>query len=334
MRPSLIRVEADEVTYNLHVMVRVEIEIALLTGAISTADAPAYWNSKMKEYLGVVPDTDANGILQDMHWSIGLFGYFATYTLGNLIALQLWEQYKKDDAQWADRIQRGEFGTLARMAACGAPSARPQLSTARSGEAHHWPFAVDDSVSRVSGVEIRRVVRYLDRGTHVIHLRVTASTVGPDDLVPAVSALHKGGVVAFPTETFYGLAVDPRSAAAVKKIFELKRRAPDQPLPLIACDIDQVVDHVGTMTPLAARLASRGWPGPLTLIILRRRICALTCIFRRARLRFASRQMPWRGLSREVPATRSRLRAPISPAIRQPQRPIASSRRSAAASTC
>jgi carboxypeptidase Taq len=112
VRPSLIRVEADEVTYNLHVMVRVEIEIAMLTGAICTADAPAYWNSKMKEYLGVVPDSDANGILQDMHWSIGLFGYFATYTLGNLIALQLWEQYKKDDAQWADRIQRGEFGNL------------------------------------------------------------------------------------------------------------------------------------------------------------------------------------------------------------------------------
>ena len=101
----------------------------------------------------------------------------------------------------------------------------------------------------------------------MIHLRVTASTIGPDDLVPAVSALHKGGVVAFPTETFYGLAVDPRSAAAVKKVFQLKRRAPDQPLPLIVCDIDQAVDHVGTLTPLAARLASRGWPGPLTLII-------------------------------------------------------------------
>ena len=110
--PSLIRVEADEVTYNLHVMVRVEIEIAMVTGAISTGDAPAYWNSKMKEYLGVVPDTDANGILQDMHWSIGLLGYFATYTLGNLIALQLWEKYTEDDPQWAERIRRGEFGTL------------------------------------------------------------------------------------------------------------------------------------------------------------------------------------------------------------------------------
>ena len=112
VRQSLIRVEADEVTYNLHVMVRVEIEIALLTGAVSTVDAPAYWNAKMKEYLGVVPDNDARGILQDMHWSIGLFGYFATYTLGNLIALQLWEKYKDDDPQWAERIGRGEFGPL------------------------------------------------------------------------------------------------------------------------------------------------------------------------------------------------------------------------------
>jgi L-threonylcarbamoyladenylate synthase len=100
----------------------------------------------------------------------------------------------------------------------------------------------------------------------MIHLRVTP-LVGPDDLAQAVSALGRGGVVAFPTETFYGLAVDPRSAAAVKRVFEVKRRAPDQPLPLIADGVDQIIDHVGTMTPLAARLASRGWPGPLTLII-------------------------------------------------------------------
>jgi L-threonylcarbamoyladenylate synthase len=100
----------------------------------------------------------------------------------------------------------------------------------------------------------------------MIHLRVTP-LIGPDDLVQAVSALGMGGVVAFPTETFYGLAVDPRSAASVKRVFALKCRAPDQPLPLIASGVDQIIDHVGTMTPLAARLASRGWPGPLTLII-------------------------------------------------------------------
>ena len=112
VKRSLIRVEADEVTYNLHVMLRVEIEIALLTGEVSTHDAPEYWNAKMKEYLGVAPDTDASGILQDMHWSIGLFGYFATYTLGNLISVQLWETYKHDDPLWMERIQQGEFGPL------------------------------------------------------------------------------------------------------------------------------------------------------------------------------------------------------------------------------
>jgi L-threonylcarbamoyladenylate synthase len=101
----------------------------------------------------------------------------------------------------------------------------------------------------------------------MIRLRVTPSSIGPDDLAPAVNALHQGGVVAFPTETFYGLAADPRSALAVKKIFDIKRRGADQPLPLIASSVQQIVDHVGTMTQLAERLASRGWPGPLTLII-------------------------------------------------------------------
>ncbi|HUP40294.1 MAG TPA: carboxypeptidase M32 [Vicinamibacterales bacterium] len=112
VKRSLIRVEADEVTYNLHVMLRVEIEIALLTGAISTKEVSEYWNAKMLEYLGIMPDSDANGILQDMHWSIGVFGYFATYTLGNLMSVQLWNKYTQDDPRWAVRIEAGEFGTL------------------------------------------------------------------------------------------------------------------------------------------------------------------------------------------------------------------------------
>ena len=106
-------------------------------------------------------------------------------------------------------------------------------------------------------------------------LRLTIGS-SPDaaQLAPAVEALHTGGVVAFPTETFYGLAVDPRSPAAVAKVFALKQRPPDQPLPLIAADIDQVADHVGTLTPLARRIAAQGWPGALTLIIpASRRLC-------------------------------------------------------------
>ena len=101
----------------------------------------------------------------------------------------------------------------------------------------------------------------------MIRLRVRAAAITPDDLAPAVSALRRDGVVAFPTETFYGLAVDPRSAPAVQAVFHLKRRGRDQPLPLIASGLDQIIDHVGTLTPLGERLASRVWPGPLTLII-------------------------------------------------------------------
>ncbi len=101
----------------------------------------------------------------------------------------------------------------------------------------------------------------------MIRLRVAPGHVDENALVPAISALRNGGVVAYPTETFYGLAVDPRLAFAVTKLFALKRRPADQPIPLIAAGIAQVVEQVGTMTPLATQLASRGWPGPLTLLI-------------------------------------------------------------------
>jgi L-threonylcarbamoyladenylate synthase len=101
----------------------------------------------------------------------------------------------------------------------------------------------------------------------MIRLRVDPRHVTADTLMPAISALRSGGLVAFPTETFYGLGVDPRLTFAVTKLFALKRRTPDHPLPLIAASVQQVIDHVGTITPLAARLAARGWPGPLTLII-------------------------------------------------------------------
>jgi L-threonylcarbamoyladenylate synthase len=101
----------------------------------------------------------------------------------------------------------------------------------------------------------------------MIRLRVDPKHVTAAVLMPAISALRSGGVVAFPTETFYGLAVDPRLTFAVTKLFELKGRLPDQPIPLIAASMQQVIERVGTITPLAKRLAVRGWPGPLTLII-------------------------------------------------------------------
>ena len=89
-----------------------------------------------------------------------------------------------------------------------------------------------------------------------------------DTLAAAVRTLHDEGVVAYPTETFYGLAADPRSSAAIEKVYSLKGRRSSMPLPLIAASVEQVRDHVGEMTPLAEQLALRGWPGPLTLIIV------------------------------------------------------------------
>ncbi len=87
--PSLIRVQADEATYNLHIIVRFELERALIAGDLAVADVPAAWNDKYRASLGIVPRNDAEGCLQDIHWSAGLIGYFPTYTLGNLYAAQL-----------------------------------------------------------------------------------------------------------------------------------------------------------------------------------------------------------------------------------------------------
>jgi len=112
VQPSLIRVEADEATYNLHVMLRVELEIGLIEGTISVRDLPELWNARMQEYLGLTPPDFARGVLQDIHWSAGLFGYFATYTLGNLIAVQLWERFASIRPSRDEDIERGDFAPL------------------------------------------------------------------------------------------------------------------------------------------------------------------------------------------------------------------------------
>ena len=110
--PSYIRVEADEVTYNLHILLRFEMERALMTGDLKPADVPGEWNSRFKKYFGLAVDTDANGCLQDVHWSAGYFGYFPTYTLGNLYSAQFYEQAKKDIPDLAGRLESGDLLTL------------------------------------------------------------------------------------------------------------------------------------------------------------------------------------------------------------------------------
>jgi carboxypeptidase Taq len=109
---SFIRVEADEATYNLHIMLRLELEIALMEASLSVADLPAAWNSKMKEYLGIIPANDAEGVLQDVHWSTGSFGYFPTYALGNLVSAQLWDVLRKDLPNLDSQIEKGKFEDL------------------------------------------------------------------------------------------------------------------------------------------------------------------------------------------------------------------------------
>jgi carboxypeptidase Taq len=112
VRPSLIRTESDETTYNLHILLRFELEKAMLNGDLAAADLPAAWNEKMKQFLGVdVPD-DARGVLQDIHWSGGALGYFPTYTLGNLYAAQFFEQARKDLGDLDAQFARGEFAPL------------------------------------------------------------------------------------------------------------------------------------------------------------------------------------------------------------------------------
>lgn len=112
VEPSLIRVEADEATYNLHIMLRLELEIGIIEGKFSAKDLPDIWNAKMKEYLGIEPENDAQGVLQDVHWSWGEFGYFSTYALGNLISVQLWDKISADIPDLEERISDGDFNSL------------------------------------------------------------------------------------------------------------------------------------------------------------------------------------------------------------------------------
>src|SRR5918992_5732775 len=112
VRSSEIRVEADELTYNLHILLRFELELDLLEGNLSVSELPAAWNARMEEYLGVTPENDAKGVLQDVHWAAGLFSYFPTYTIGNALAAQLYEAAVEAHPDIPEEIGRGEFGAL------------------------------------------------------------------------------------------------------------------------------------------------------------------------------------------------------------------------------
>ena len=111
-QPSLIRVDADETTYGLHIILRFELEQELLSGSLATKDLPAAWNAKLEELVGITPPNDRLGCLQDVHWSGGMFGYFPTYQLGNVLSVQIWEQLVTELPDAYEQVERGSFEAI------------------------------------------------------------------------------------------------------------------------------------------------------------------------------------------------------------------------------
>lgn len=112
VKPSLIRIEADDLTYNLHISIRMEIENALINGVLDVPDVPARWNALYEEYLGIAPSNDAEGCLQDIHWSFAGFGYFPSYTIGKLYAAMFYEDARRAIPDLEEQISRGRFNEL------------------------------------------------------------------------------------------------------------------------------------------------------------------------------------------------------------------------------
>jgi carboxypeptidase Taq len=111
VRPGVNRVSADQLSYHLHILLRYELELALLTKEFPVDDLPGVWDERTQAFMGLRPSSDREGVLQDVHWSLGMFGYFPTYTLGSLYAAQLIETYEKDH-NLAEEIAAGEFAGL------------------------------------------------------------------------------------------------------------------------------------------------------------------------------------------------------------------------------
>lgn len=152
VQPSLIRVEADEVTYNLHVCLRFELERALIEGRLEVADLRDAWRAKMRDYLGIEVPGDFSGFLQDVHWPCGYFGYFPTYTIGNLYSAQIWNAVKRDLPDVERGFRDGEF--------------RPLLAWLRENiHAHAAMIEADEVVRRAtgSGLDGTDWMRYIDR---------------------------------------------------------------------------------------------------------------------------------------------------------------------------
>lgn len=161
VKPSPIRIYADEVTYNLHIMFRFEIEEALLRGEIEVKDLSEIWNEKMQNYLGILPENDAKGVLQDVHWSSGYFGYFPTYMLGNLYAAQLFKAMKSEITGLEEEIAKGNLAPLlkwlrVKVHKLGLIQEGPRLLREVTGEiasSQPWLEYVEDKFSQIYGMD-------------------------------------------------------------------------------------------------------------------------------------------------------------------------------------
>ena len=150
VQPSYIRVEADEATYNLHIMLRFELESEMVAGRLNIADLPEEWNDRFEAFFGITPQSDTLGVLQDVHWSSGLIGYFPTYALGNLLAAQYYNQALKAHPSIPDEIASGQFDTL-----------RGWLNT--NIHQHGRKFTSEELTRRVTGesIQSRDYIQYL-----------------------------------------------------------------------------------------------------------------------------------------------------------------------------
>jgi carboxypeptidase Taq len=158
VRPHLIRVESDEATYNLHIMLRFDLERALLRGDLAVGDLPGAWNERVRSDLGLQVPDDARGALQDVHWSMGAIGYFPTYTLGNLYAAQLWEAIRRDLPELDAQTERGEFAPLLEW-------------LRREVHAHGRRFPAEELCRRAAGGELRPepLLRYLEEKIRTVY---------------------------------------------------------------------------------------------------------------------------------------------------------------------
>ena len=156
MQPSLIRIEADEATYSLHIILRFELEQELIAGDVEPADLPRVWNERMHDYLGVEVPDDAHGVLQDVHWSRGTLGYFPTYALGNVISVQIWDKVLEDVPDLYDHIERGDLGAADGLAPREALAPRPQVHAAGDAGAGRRRRAGPGAIPAVPEREARR----------------------------------------------------------------------------------------------------------------------------------------------------------------------------------